>query len=514
MELENKLDEDFVFYLGFVNSYLKHVRDKDIRFHCEQWLQKLCGEPCYGIEQKRGRNIYLSQLLLCMQTGIFGKEFQVPVNEVNVANAIDIFQLAQEDDALELPIWLEDNEADVGARGKDAKQGRTYMATRTLPDGQGAFAYVAVSLEEEEPKWLGGGEGLFDRHMEQKFKEEVPEYEMEKILARRKDPKEREKVVTFYKVLLSNIEDELDEKVAPGENETIVGLLDQLEQDLKDRGEFEPFEDLSPENLRIEMLLLLHDRIQLRINKVLKREEILDEIERSVLSKSVFETSVTAEDKFLLPAYMWEQAINKAPNKKHLERLFEVYPAILIEKFLQLLSDHKEEIAQRMQRRHENIAAQMKHALRKEDEKGKRVVDQAQTSCNLASQIHKAVKEAYTKRADAIKKNEQKTAIPKSAHSELYDEMRAALFDTYKSVEVEAQRGKMLAAQIGEINEQTEQCSKVTEENVKKIEEKNMDIMKNIKRLNAAIDNQQKRIDQVQKVGKKASAADQFDVFF
>ena len=83
-----------------------------------------------------------------MQTGIFGKEFQVPVNEVNVANAIDIFQLA-----------LEDNEADVGARGKDAKQGRTYMATRTLPDGQGAFAYVAVSLEEEEPKWLGGGEG-------------------------------------------------------------------------------------------------------------------------------------------------------------------------------------------------------------------------------------------------------------------------------------------------------------------------------------------------------------------
>ena len=124
------------------------------------------------------------------------------------------------------------------------------------------------------------------------------------------------------------------------------------------------------------------------------------------------------------------------------------------------------------------------------------------------------MKEAYTKRADAIKKNEQKTAIPKSAHSELYDEMRAALFDTYKSVEVEAQRGKMLAAQIGEINEQTEQCSKVTEENVKKIEEKNMDIMKNIKRLNAAIDNQQKRIDQVQKVGKKASAADQFDVFF
>lgn len=46
--------------------------------------------------------------------------------------------------------------------------------------------------------------------MEQKYKEQVPDYEMEKILAKRKDPKEREKVITFYNVLLQNIEDELD----------------------------------------------------------------------------------------------------------------------------------------------------------------------------------------------------------------------------------------------------------------------------------------------------------------
>lgn len=37
--------------------------------------------------------------------------------------------------------------------------GRTYVATRAMPGGQGAFAYVAVSLAEQEPKWLGGGEG-------------------------------------------------------------------------------------------------------------------------------------------------------------------------------------------------------------------------------------------------------------------------------------------------------------------------------------------------------------------
>lgn len=73
----------------------------------------------------------------------------------------------------------------------------------------------------------------------------------------------------------------------------------------------------------------------------------------------------------------------------------------------------------------------------------------------------------------------------------------------------------MLAAQIGEINEQTEMCLKVTEENVTKIEEKNMEIMKNIRRLNAAIENQQKRIEMVQKIGqRKKGASEQFEFFF
>lgn len=44
------------------------------------------------------------------------------------------------------------------------------------------------------------------------YDEKLPDYEMEKILAKRKDPKEREKAITFYKVLLQNIEDELDGK--------------------------------------------------------------------------------------------------------------------------------------------------------------------------------------------------------------------------------------------------------------------------------------------------------------
>lgn len=122
------------------------------------------------------------------------------------------------------------------------------------------------------------------------------------------------------------------EKIHPGDNETVNGLLEQLEQDMKDRGQFEPFANLNAKDLRLELLFVLHDRIQARINKVMKREELLDEIERGVMSKSFFEASVTEEDKFMLPPAMWEQAINKIPNKKLLEKLRDSYPMILIEK--------------------------------------------------------------------------------------------------------------------------------------------------------------------------------------
>lgn len=47
--------------------------------------------------------------------------------------------------------------------------------------------------------------------MDRKYKEMVPEpNEMEIILARRKDTKERQRVLTFYDVMLQNIADELD----------------------------------------------------------------------------------------------------------------------------------------------------------------------------------------------------------------------------------------------------------------------------------------------------------------
>lgn len=64
------------------------------------------------------------------------------------------------------------------------------------------------------------------------------------------------------------------------------------------------------------------------------------------------------------------------------------------------------------------------------------------------------------------------------------------------------------------MSEQTEMYAKVNEESIRKIEETNMEIMKNIKRLNAGIKLQQERINKVQStVGRKKAGGSEFDIF-
>lgn len=55
------------------------------------------------------------------------------------------------------PEWLNDIVGDEDGDGDNT--GRTYLATKALDGDEGAFAYLAVSLSDNEPRWLGGGEG-------------------------------------------------------------------------------------------------------------------------------------------------------------------------------------------------------------------------------------------------------------------------------------------------------------------------------------------------------------------
>lgn len=486
MEIEAKLDEDFLFYLNFTNTFLRRITDRETLIRAKLWLYKLIGEPCEGIQRKRCRNIYFSHLLVNIQNSKLEGPFQQNPFDVDVANATEVFGPIPE--TIEPPSWLNDTEFRLSDEPREKKQGRTYVATRTLPNGQGAFAYIGVSLTDKEPMWIGAGEGSLDERLKVKFAEMVPpQYEMEKILARRKDPKEREKVLNFYDVLLRSIADELDGKLTD-ENETVEGLLVQLIHDLNNKGQYEQYEGLEETERRIELLMLLFQRVKARRDRVAQREEVLDELEQKVMPQSFFEASeLLPEDKYKFPAVMWEQAIDKLPTKEQMERLQAAYPLSVIKKFLECLSAYKEKIAMRMQRRHENIVSQMKKEMRKEGEKKRKIAEDSQRACESAMAVLEAVRAQYKKKMDMERRNKEKETVELSEHSKMYENMKAAVFDTQRMVEEEALRGKFLANQINAVSEQSEQFNLVNDDIIKKTEEANMKFLKNIRNLGVAI---------------------------
>ncbi|KAB0800105.1 hypothetical protein PPYR_07985 [Photinus pyralis] len=497
--IENKLDQDFLFYLGFINEYLKNFKDEAELAHCNIWLKKLCGSPITA-DKKRGRNIYLSNLILCMQDGKLAGPFLGNPNEVDISDAMQAFEHLSSN--LAEPGWLK--EVADAPDLDDPRDGRTYLATRTLPGGEGAFAYLAVTLAEAEPKWLGGGEGVFDRVMEEKFPEYVPPMsEMERILLRRKDPVEREKVLSYYEALLQNINSELNEEVPPQQNDTINVLIDQLIEDLKRKQKYDTYAAMDDKQRRTELLLLLHDRVFARRQKTAQREEVLDEIEQRTMPLSFFDVSLQPEDVVELPATMWEQAINKYPNRKLMESLFSNYPHNLINKFIDLLANEKETIAIRMQKKHENISSQMRKELRKEGEKGRLKAEEAERFAQQVSLVLAKVKEAYQRRMDALQNLKDKKESNLTEQQRLYEQLRAALYDTQRSVEEEAKRGRELTDQINFVNNQTEQMYQVNEEALRKAETDNIALMQNIKKLRNAVQNYEARMHQIQSLAQR-----------
>ncbi|XP_030763780.1 uncharacterized protein LOC115888254 [Sitophilus oryzae] len=492
MEIEAKLDEDFLFYANFISTFLKRIADQDVFRMSKNWVQKLCTEPYEGIKQKRCRNIYLANLLVNMHNGKLEEPFCQPPFYVDIADAMETF--AEIPETVEKPEWLNDTDFELNATNAQRDKARTYFATKTLPNGQGAFAYIGISLTGDD--WIGPSVGAGDvslqrqealeRQFARKYQEEVPQYELEKILAKRKDPKERERVLTFYDVLLQNVADELDGK-APEFNETVEGLLEQLIEDLEYKGQYATYEDLDDYERRMELLIVLYDRIKARRDKVATREEILDNIEDKIMPHLFEASEVEPDDEYQLPAAMWQQAIDKMPSRKQLVLLKERYPIPVVEKFIIYLAAYKETIAERMHKRHERIATQMKKELRKESTKKKKEAEKMEVVALETEVIYGAVKTHWEKKMEVEESNRNQFNLPLSDHSKLYEELRVAALDTQKLVEEEAARGKFLAEQINAVTEENIMIKEVNDESIKKIEEANSKILRNIKRMKRAI---------------------------
>lgn len=112
--------------------------------------------------------------------------------------------------------------------------------------------------------------------MEEKYREMVPEVgEMEKIINRRKDPRERRKVITFYEGVIQSINNELDGVSQIGPEDTAEVLLQQLITELRSSGTYGEYEAMEETRRRQELLIVLFDRCKARIDKVIHLHSVL-----------------------------------------------------------------------------------------------------------------------------------------------------------------------------------------------------------------------------------------------
>lgn len=340
-----------------------------------------------------------------------------------------------------------------------------------------------------------------DAQFGRQFNEDVPQYEMEKILAKRKNPQEREKVLTFYDTLLQIVADELNGK-APEFNETVEGLLEQLIEDLKAKGQYSCcYDNLDDYERRMELLMTLYDRIKIRRDKVARREEILDDIEEKMMPHLFEVSAIEPDDEYQLPAAMWQQAIEKMPNRRQMTALKDTYPGPIVERFIVYLAALKEEIAERTHRRHERIATQMKKELRKESTRKKKEADKMEQMCLDTEEVYRAVTEHWKKKQAAEDQNRQQFTLPVNEHTRLYEELKKAALDTQKLVEEEAARGKFLADQINSVAEQGGTIKEIHEDAIKKCEFVNGKLLRNIKRLNHNIKLYESRVADIKNMG-------------
>ncbi|XP_075233631.1 uncharacterized protein LOC142331532 [Lycorma delicatula] len=153
---ESKLDEDHVFFLQFTNNFISNVtRPRDFD-HCTRWLERLAGEPMFGVEAKRNRNMFLAKLLVAMMDNQVKGPFLSFPPSGPLPNAARAFGLISEEERMEevdMAFDWPDREMLVSDYKCTLKDGRTYVAVKRLPDASGVMGYIGIST--------GGGEGLW-----------------------------------------------------------------------------------------------------------------------------------------------------------------------------------------------------------------------------------------------------------------------------------------------------------------------------------------------------------------
>lgn len=107
-KVEERLDQHYLFFISFVNTYYPFITNERDKKLCDQWMTKLCSEKVYGVSRKRNRNSFLAYFLMNLQeqkmTGPFSKppeDGPLPDAKIIFGNADSPESIASADEAVQ-----------------------------------------------------------------------------------------------------------------------------------------------------------------------------------------------------------------------------------------------------------------------------------------------------------------------------------------------------------------------------------------------------------------------------
>lgn len=105
-------------------------------------------------------------------------------------------------------------------------------------------------------------------------------------------------------------------------------------------------------------------------------------------------------------------------------------------RFIELIANAKEQLAVKIQRRHENMVSQLKKEMRKEGEKGKKKYDETKVLHDKVEAIVKHIKD-YDKRAfQSEKQREEQLFGHRRERDVVYEEIRSAMIEAHQHATV------------------------------------------------------------------------------
>ncbi|KAK6630708.1 hypothetical protein RUM44_002877 [Polyplax serrata] len=335
---DRKLDRDFLTYLTLTKGLFDKIEDEKTKQLCQVWLTHLVSNKFCSLREKCNRNIYLSRLLLQMQSKVLQGIFQGTPPAGPLPCAFSTFDLpvdvdgikGYEETGFQIDSTIGGSSGDFSEASRD---GRMFLATKRIP--QGMMAYMAVTNNDGEELWRpqvcpSPPQPLDASAKPQKevseFVKKLGYFVKSPLCGMRKSPEERTKVIDWMDKIIEDCN-----KWISGQdphNTDLESLFEMMYNDYKcDPEKEEIFKH--PKKLRTVLIKDIRDQMAERRAEVSKRELILDQYESDQYVEERMPGQQLDE--------VWLQCAKKPLSEQTRAALEVMYPPEVINRFFEYL---------------------------------------------------------------------------------------------------------------------------------------------------------------------------------